>query len=156
MTTQIMQSVIHAEEQVNEVCMDYKNPYNLPMASIWVKNDFGQMVCRINSPDVYELLDSPDTLAKLKDTEFFGILTCGWAAPISTTDDDTPPSKAKGRRRVRLFVSANNTGAVSILRFEDTPGEIITDAGQARGSLADAVMDLYWKKKELEIMGDTK
>jgi hypothetical protein len=34
----------------------------------------------------------------------------------------------------------------SVLRFKDKNDEIVTDEGQARGSLADAVMELMDKK----------
>jgi len=35
-------------------------------------------------------------------------------------------------------------GVGSVLRFADTPKEIVTDAGSARGSLADAVNNLWF------------
>jgi hypothetical protein len=112
---------------------------------------------------VYDLLDSPETLAAIKGEEFFGVLTSGWAAPIEECDEDTPPSKAKERRRVRLFVSATEDGAISVLRFKDNPDETVIDEGTAKGSLADAVLDLYTRKQMVESleemmkgMGDTQ
>ena len=87
----------------------------------------------------------------------------GWAAPIDECDEDTPPSKAKERRRVRLFVSATEDGAISVLRFKDDPDEAIVDEGTAKGSLADAVVNLYSRKQAVEAveqivngMGDTQ
>ena len=109
------------------------------------------------------MLDSPETLAAIKGEEFFGVLTSGWAAPIDECDEDTPPSKAKERRRVRLFVSATEDGAISVLRFKDDPDEAIVDEGTAKGSLADAVVNLYSRKQAVEAveqivngMGDTQ
>ena len=144
--------VILAENQVHNIHKDHKNPFELAMSSIWVLNATGEMTCRKLYGDVYDLLDSPETLAAIKGEEFFGVLTSGWAAQIEDCDDDTPPSQAKGRRRVRLFVSATEDGAISVLRFKDDPDEAIVDEGTAKGSLADAVMDLYQNKKALEML----
>ena len=155
--------VILAENQVHNIHKDHKNPFELAMSSIWVLNATGEMTCRKLYGDVYDLLDSPETLAAIKGEEFFGVLTSGWAAQIEDCDDDTPPSQAKGRRRVRLFVSATEDGAISVLRFKDDPDEAIVDEGTAKGSLADAVANLYSRKQVEEAleeivngMGDTQ
>lgn len=155
--------VILAENQVHNIHKDHKNPFELAMSSIWVLNATGEMTCRKLYGDVYDLLESPETLTAIKGEEFFGVLTSGWAAPIEECDEDTPPSKAKERRRVRLFVSATEDGAISVLRFKDNPNETIIDEGTAKGSLADAVLDLYTRKQMVESleemmkgMGDTQ
>jgi len=155
--------VILAENQVHNIHKDHKNPFELAMSSIWVLNATGEMTCRKLYGDVYDLLESPETLAAIKGEEFFGVLTSGWAAPIEECDEDTPPSKAKERRRVRLFVSATDDGAISVLRFKDNPDETVIDEGTAKGSLADAVLDLYTRKQMVESleemmkgMGDTQ
>jgi hypothetical protein len=155
--------VILAENQVHNIHKDHKNPFELAMSSIWVLNATGEMTCRKLYGDVYDLLESPETLAVIKGEEFFGVLTSGWAAPIEECDEDTPPSKAKERRRVRLFVSATDDGAISVLRFKDNPDETVIDEGTAKGSLADAVLDLYTRKQMVESleemmkgMGDTQ
>ena len=153
--TSNMNMVILAEKQVNYIHKDHKDPFHLPMASGWVLNDNGEMTCRKNGMDVYELLDSSETLKAIKGVDLFGILTCGWAAQIEDCDDDTPPSEAKGRRRVRLFVTASEDGTISVLRFKANADEIVTDDNKAKGSLADAVMDLYHKKKTLEMIEET-
>ena len=107
--------------------------------------------------DVYELLDAPSSaIARMFDAAV--VLTCGWAAPISrqdhddhgdheTTDDEVPPSQHPQRRRVRLVVVVCDDGVASVLRFADTPDDIVTDAGSARGSLADAVNNLWCDPK---------
>ena len=155
--------VILAENQVHNIHKDHKNPFELAMSSIWVLNATGEMTCRKLYGDVYDLLDSPETLTAIKGEEFFGVLTSGWAAPIEDCGDGTPPSKAKQRRRVRLFVSATEDGAISVLRFKDNPDETIIDEGTAKGSLADAVVNLYERKQVVEAieeiangMGDTQ
>ena len=105
--------------------------------------------------DVYELIDAP-TSAIVRMFDAAVVLTCGWAAPIdrsheSNDDDDdddanekVPPSQHPQRRRVRLVVVVGDQGVGSVLRFADTPDEIVTDAGSARGSLADAVTNLWF------------
>ena len=105
--------------------------------------------------DVYELLDAPSSaIARMFDAAV--VLTCGWAAPIDRTAEDsddgepaeeTPPSQHPQRRRVRLVVSVCDTGVASVLRFADTPNDVVTDAGSARGSLADAVNNLWHDPK---------
>ncbi len=107
--------------------------------------------------DVYELIDAP-TSAIVRMFDAAVVLTCGWAAPIDRNiesnkdgednDDDAnekvPPSQHPQRRRVRLVVVVGDQGVGSVLRFADTPKEIVTDAGSARGSLADAVTNLWF------------
>ena len=105
--------------------------------------------------DVYELIDAP-TSAIVRMFDAAVVLTCGWAAPIdrsdaSEDDDDAdvddeklPPSQHPQRRRVRLVVVVGDQGVGSVLRFADAPKEIVTDAGSARGSLADAVNNLWF------------
>ena len=105
--------------------------------------------------DVYELIDAP-TSAIVRMFDAAVVLTCGWAAPLDRSrdendrDDDqdsdasVPPSQHPQRRRVRLVVVVGDQGVGSVLRFADTPKEIVTDAGSARGSLADAVTNLWF------------
>lgn len=94
--------------------------------------------------DVYELLEAPTSaISKMFDAAV--VLTCGWAAPIDDEDPrDLAPSAHPRRRRVRLVVTVSDAGVASILRFADTPDEVITDDGAARGSLADAVNSLWF------------
>jgi hypothetical protein len=85
------------------------------------------------------------------------VLTCGWAAPVDDgNDDDMPPSVHPRRRRVRLLVVVGDAGVGSVLRFADTPDEVVTDPGNAKGSLADAVEQL-WRdaiKTSVDTAGD--
>lgn len=97
--------------------------------------------------DVYELLDAPPSaIARMFDAAV--ILTCGWAAPVHDDGPDGeftgPPSEHPLRRRVRLVVAVCDHGVGSVLRFADSPDEVICDPGAARGSLADAVTNLWF------------
>jgi len=149
MKTATEKLAIMAEAQLDSIHNDHKEGYNLPHASLWVLNDSGNMVCRQTHPDVYELLSDDYAVKMIEGYDFFAILTCGWAAPLSD-GDDVVPSKSKNRRRVRLMVGADYNGVASVLRFEDMPDEIVCDAGQARGSLADAVVGLFKDKQKAE------
>lgn len=96
--------------------------------------------------DVYDLLDSDDSRAVAKVSDYVALVTCGWASPITEgTDDDeqVAPSQHPQRRRVRLMVFAGKDGWASVMRFSDTPNETITDDGNARGALAEAIMGLF-------------
>lgn len=153
MKSTTLKTAVFVEEKIDKICQDYADPYNLEFASIWTMTTKGDMVCRSNGLDIYDLLESPQTLEKVKDAEFFAVLTCGWAAPISEVENDIMPSKSKQRRRVRLMVCADYTGVASVLRFSDKPNEIVTDDGAAAGSLADSVKNLYTQKVALELLG---
>jgi hypothetical protein len=92
--------------------------------------------------DVYELLEARGSaIARMFDAA--AVLTCGWAAPVDDDESDVPPSVHPRRRRVRLLVVVGDGGVGSVLRFADTPDEVITDPGNAKGSLADAVEQLW-------------
>lgn len=148
MKSVILEKIISAEQKINSVLQDYKDPWSLPEASIWVENKFHDMILIKKSSDVYDLLADPATVTAVKHAPFFTILTCGWAAPLD--DSDVAPSKHKERRRVRLVVGASVTGVASVLRFKDNPDEIVTDENKAKGSLADAVWDLLKEKLRAE------
>lgn len=97
--------------------------------------------------DIYDLLDSNDSRAVAKVSDYIAVITCGWAAPLPVNDPDgetgVAPSQHPERRRVRLMVFASKDGCASVMRFSDTPDETVTDDGKAIGSLADAIMDLF-------------
>jgi hypothetical protein len=94
--------------------------------------------------DVYEGFENiPSIVRWSKDDEAIAVESCGWAAPIQETeDDDTAPSQHPKRRRVRLVSVITNTfETASALGFADSD-EVVTDAGQARGSMADAMLEM--------------
>jgi len=121
--------------------------FNLPKASIYsVKraSDELKVVKRNDNGDVYDLLSDEYSLDVAKNSEYIAVLTCGWAAPVTADDDDEiAPSQHPQRRRVRLVIVANPKGVASVLRFSDNPNETVIDEGQAKGSLADAVQELF-------------
>ena len=94
-------------------------------------------------PDVYALLANP-AAGVVRFYDAAAVLTCGWAAPVAgDDDDDRAPSEHPQRRRVRLVSVVGDAGVASVLRFADSPQDVITDAGDGRGSLADAINHLW-------------
>lgn len=93
------------------------------------------------SQDSYELIENnTNTIRKHP----LALTTFGYAAPLPETDNthDLPPSQHPQRRRISLFIAVNKTGKMaSVLRFQDT-NETTPDDGQARGALAEALLNL--------------
>jgi len=144
--TFILKNAIKIEKQINAKLSRKKDPFGVTKASLWLLDDNNKIKSVKENCDIYDLLDDFDTLESIKDCASFTILTAGWAAPINETDEDTPPSQHPEKRRVRLIVHATEFGVASVMRFKDKADEIVTDDGKARGSLAEAVMDLMDKK----------
>ena len=97
--------------------------------------------------DVYDLInDSPELSAAVNEYDLITIATCGWAAPINNDNDegnDLPPSQHPEKRRVRLLTTANTDYQIgSSIWFKDNPDEPVFDYGNAKGALADAIMEL--------------
>lgn len=144
--SKIMETAKMTEQKIHDL-LDGK--FDLPKASMYSvkvgKSNEVQVVKRADNGDVYDLLSDEYSLSVAKDSEYIAVLTCGWAAPVTSDDDDNemPPSQHPQRRRVRLVIVANPKGVASILRFSDDRDNIVTDEGNARGSLADAVQEMF-------------
>lgn len=141
----ILQKAEHMESKLNSRLSQLKNPYKLKYSSVWVLTPSLQLKRVAKAGDVYELLEDRKTLTAIGNADTFSVLTCGWAAPLAKDDNDddqVAPSQHPERRRVRLVVTATNSGVASVLRFQDKPNEKTTDEGTARGSLADAIQNL--------------
>jgi len=96
--------------------------------------------------DVYDLLESDIARSTAQFADAITLVTCGWASPIAegqSDDEQVAPSQHPERRRVRLVVTATREYTASVLRFSDDWEHPITDEGHARGSLADAVRELF-------------
>jgi hypothetical protein len=96
--------------------------------------------------DVYDLLESDIARSTAQFADAITLVTCGWASPIAegqSDDEQVAPSQHPERRRVRLVVTATREHTASVLRFSDDWDNPITDEGHARGSLADAVRELF-------------
>jgi hypothetical protein len=93
--------------------------------------------------DVYDLIEAVESKKKYN---HYAVFTCGWAAPINKDQDDddqVAPSQHPERRRVQLVLVTSRDGKqASALRF-DKETELVTDEGNARGSLAEAFADIF-------------
>lgn len=95
--------------------------------------------------DVYDIIENPTNQQLVHDLGCsVAITTQGWASPRNTeTDDNVAPSQHPQRRRVALFIMVTQSGEMaSVLRFSDKPNETVTDNGDARGSLAEALLEM--------------
>lgn len=101
---------------------------------IWVK-DMEQ-----SGSDVYELLAtvSPDNSAN-----YYGVITAGWASPVTDDDDDTPPSQHPERKRVELLIVVSRNGLVASALSMSGKDEMVIDEGKAQGALALAVGTIF-------------
>ena len=147
----LLKTAEKTEQKIHDT-LALSDNFDLPKAVIYsVKtkpsNEI-EIVQRHDNGDVYDLLSDEYTLSVAKNSEYIAVLTCGWASPIDPDKDENDdemvaPSKHPQRRRVRLMVLASRNGVASVLRFSDSPNETVTDDGNARGSLADAVLKLF-------------
>jgi hypothetical protein len=125
-----------------------------------ISDDQLDIVEACRDSDVYELLEGKGCADLLMANSHIALVTTGWAAPKDNDDDDdndVAPSKHPKRRRVRLTLVADRASTASVLRFEDTPDETVTDSGEAYGSLADAIHKAVWRKPSSHLIpkGDT-
>lgn len=106
--------------------------------------------------DIYDMLEDHDIARELTPYTKFGIVTCGWAAPINHESDegnDIAPSQHPEKRRVRLFSMLHETDLMSSIRFEDDPN-VIYDESQAKGDLYDAMVNFYMLSRLYKGLGD--
>ena len=143
----ILKEARHRENILNEKFKTTEKPYEPKYSTIWVMNELGSMTERAHYSDVYDMLESKQAQRLATKFGTITIVTAGWAAPLQT-DFDGPPSEHPERRRVRLAITANKSGVATVLRFSDTPDEIVEDDGAAKGSLADAITNLFKTKKK--------
>jgi len=142
METPMEHRALEAYQQLRD---QHADPFEMKSCRIFIIDHDNHMEVVSIHKDVYEGLDAIGTLANdpvLRRMRFLGIDTCGWAAPIDGDEIEEPPSVHPQRRRVRLVTIVDrNLEAGSALGFKDKPDEIITDAGTAKGSLADSLRD---------------
>lgn len=109
--------------------------------------------------DVYEMLDDTFNAVMLHDTGYsgFAISTVGWAAPIGDNDaeDEVAPSQHPERKRVRLMTLCHRGQMGSSIRFKDEK-DVTYDQGNARGSLASAMRDMYDIVRALKVSSTTE
>lgn len=140
MENEIMDVAVDTEALIHRVLgATLDNAFELAGARVYgVEN--GEVFILAQHPDIYSLLDDEDVRDEAKGYPYTAVVTTGWAAPLASDGSvDGAPSAHPQRRRVRLVVVANSEGVASVLRFADDPENVVTDPGQATGSLADAI-----------------
>lgn len=144
------ETLMKAEFAERLISEQLEGDFDLKTALFFAINETDEGVAMVlagEHGDVYDLLDSDDSRAVAKVSDYIALVTCGWASPITADSDDddeqVAPSQHPQRRRVRLMVFAGKDGWASVMRFSDTPDETITDDGNARGALAEAIMGLF-------------
>jgi len=108
--------------------------------------------------DVYEMLDDTFNAVMLYETGYsgFAISTVGWAAPIkSEKDEEIAPSQHPERKRVRLMTMCHRGTMGSSIRFQGEK-DVTYDQGNARGSLASAMRDMYDIVRALKVSSTTE
>ncbi len=141
-----MSLVDHAEKFLRDQIYDPTYKYKLEAAELWaIKNDDTyKLLC--THPDIYTILESEFVLY---DYKAILVHTTGWAAPIPLDHSiNVPPSQNPERRRIALVCCVGDGDSVvdsaSAFAFEDETN-IVTDSGDATGSLAEALTK-FWQK----------
>lgn len=122
---------------------DHLDPFNINQARMFVIDKSKTIWVVSSHADVYEALEQIQQLEdpKLQSMTHLGVETTGWAAPVDTDNDDIAPSMHSQRRRCRLVaVVDRNLEVASCLGFSDSV-ELVTDKGNARGALDDAIKE---------------
>jgi hypothetical protein len=128
------------------------DPYHIPKAILFGIETFNGepplTVAICGEDDVYDMLENEENAKQLAPYTKFGVVCCGWAAPLPTDgteyDESVRPSEHTGRRRVRLFTMYYDGDVLSSIRFSDDDDNPIYDsAGDASGSLQDAIVNMY-------------
>jgi len=120
------------------------DPFRMEQAVVFAFGKDGGFRFIISAPDVYECLESAVDTKYLNDTdEGIGVITTGWASPLNANGEvEGAPSEHPLRRRVRLVSCVNKAKEMaSSMRFADDPTELVTDEGEAHGSLANALVE---------------
>lgn len=115
------------------------DPFQMEEAVTFAFTDDGIRILTRDA-DAYEALEMVAD-SHLKEWELgIGIITTGWASPLSADGSpDGVPSQHPLRRRVRLVSCVDKAKRMaSSLRFGDEPDDLITDES-GTGSLANAL-----------------
>ncbi len=126
---------------------------------VLIDKDLNVQIEKIDSStDIYDMLDTDNDnlLNQINKYDMVSFATNGWAAPIAKDNDDEysdlAPSQHPEKRRVRLLSSANiNNQVGSSILFSDDIDSPVYDYGDARGTMATAIIELMDKAKELQV-----
>jgi hypothetical protein len=119
------------------------DPFQMESAVVFAFTNDGQFRVLTSAPDVYECLEVVADKNLNQWEHGIGVITTGWAAPLgSNGQPEGAPSEHPLRRRVRLVSCVNKAKKMaSSIRFADEPDDLVTDEGEATGSLAQALVN---------------
>lgn len=131
-----------AEAVFRQLGKGHDDPYQISKAHIFAVQANGDIRTLLQAPDIYDALDEVGKHHLAQGDLALGCETTGWASPIKGDDDEEiAPSQHPERRRVRLVALVSRKFEMaSALGFADDD-EVITDDGQAVGTLADAIRE---------------
>ena len=119
------------------------NCYRKPQAQLFGVRATEQFIKIAEAEDIYDLLKSAYNI-----TEYIGIAihTTGWASPLPEDGlpDGVAPSEHPDKKRVALVTVITDEGVGSAVGFAESD-EIMSDAGEATGSLAEALGECFRK-----------
>lgn len=151
------------ETEIFKRTQEQNNTFHTPNAQIYgiqtLEDNNFLTVLEGEFADIYYLLNSDETITSLKPYEHFGILTCGWAAPINeeNPEDTLPPSQSPDKVRVQLFIVCDAEGSqITSLRFEHTPKKDIIERDKHHGDLGDAIDDLWMQVQYIKNNKETE
>lgn len=95
--------------------------------------------------DVYDMIEEAKLTKSFDPYTILAVSSYGWAAPLNEDGGvDCAPSKHEERRRVRLIsIVDRDSNIASILHFNDTDEDVIDENGDATGSLADLLSEIF-------------
>jgi len=135
------------------------NTFELPTSRLfavdYVRGEVPAVKQIAEDSDIYAMLDDTFNAVLLFDSGYngFAVVTTGWAAPIDKENDENneiAPSQHPERKRCRLMAMCHNGKMGSSIRF--VGDETVTyDEGNAMGSLASAMQDLYDVVRALKV-----
>ena len=95
-------------------------------------------IIEIEGDDPYKVIERLKKETPNKITPFAIMVSCsGWASPIDSTNQNTPPSQHPERVRVHIATAKTMTATASAITFADNRDNQTTDEG--KGELVDAL-----------------
>jgi hypothetical protein len=142
-------SPIEIEEAINKMLrqvLPVEDPFEIPesiLLGVFFREDVS-LSYLASAGDAYDLLNK-NTRVEASIFDAIAVVTCGWSAPCSPTDDMSklvPASQRPNRVRTRVAVIAGPTGVCAIARFASNPDNVIVNEGTS-GPMGEALLD-FW------------
>lgn len=142
-------SPIEIEEAVNRMLcqvLPAEDPFEIPesiLLGVFFREDVS-LSYLASAGDAYDLLNE-NTRVEASIFDAIAVVTSGWSAPCSPTDDESslvPASQSPNRVRTRVVMIAGPTGVCVMARFASNPDNVIVNEGTS-GPMGEALLD-FW------------